>query len=73
MKLENFDIWQSGEHHTSVWNNIPIQFLDDFKSSSNWDNRRYRIVYRGKRLHSPNYTLKAEATAFSIYLRPYNS
>jgi hypothetical protein len=69
MKVESFDIWQSPIDETSLFSNIPIDFLPDFKSSRFYDATNMRIVYRGKRTVDRNSTRKHEADAFSVYAK----
>lgn len=69
MKVEAFDPWQSSITERSIFSNIPIEFLQDFKSSRFHDPSRMRIVYRGPRNVDPNSTRKHEATAFSVYIK----
>jgi hypothetical protein len=69
MKVEAFDIWQSSISETSIFSNIPIDLLQDFKSSRFHDPSRMRIVYRGPRKIDPHSTRKSEATAFSVYIK----
>lgn len=69
MKVEAFDIWQSPITEVSIFSNIPIDLLQDFKSSRFHDPSRMRIVYRGPRNVDRNSTRKHEATAFSVYIK----
>jgi hypothetical protein len=52
---------------TSLWDNIPINLLDDFKACGSYDSRKMRIVYRGPREKFSSFTHKCNATAFSVY------
>jgi hypothetical protein len=67
MIVDAFDIWQSPIDETSLFSNIPIELIDDFKSSRFYDPTRMRIVYRGPRGVDRNSTRKHEAEAFSVY------
>ena len=69
MKVEVFDIWQSSIAETSIFSNIPIDLLQDFKSSRFHNPGRMRIVYRGPRNGDRYSTKKHEATAFSVYTK----
>jgi hypothetical protein len=68
MNVESFDIWESPAHEASLYSNIPIDFLDDFRQYSKNRQVKLRVVYRGPRNVDRNSTRKHEATAFSVYL-----
>ena len=68
MNVASFDIWESPAHEASLYSNIPIDFLEDFRDFAKNRQIKIRYVYRGPRNVDPNSTRKHEATAFSVYL-----
>tara|TARA_R110000868_G_scaffold69724_5_gene204927 strand:- start:5960 stop:6199 length:240 start_codon:yes stop_codon:yes gene_type:complete len=75
--MTNFANFISSAKAQSIFDNIPVSELDNFKTSKHFNASVHRVVYRGVRrvnTTSPylrgkknSYTLKADATHFSVY------
>lgn len=68
--------YKSPVDHSSLFNNVPIQYLDDVKNVLKKANIKYLIRYRGPRKFDINryrhnrqsMCIKSSATHFAVYL-----
>ena len=63
--------YRSPQWETSIFKQIPIEYLDRVKRTMRFCDLAYRIVYRGPRTreYDPSITYKKDAQRFSVYVR----
>ena len=63
--------YKSPSYESSIWKQIPIQYLYIVKQMLKKTGQKFRVVYRGPRGHylDQAMTWKQDARAFSLYLQ----